>query len=45
MSHNSRQLNLSISAETDQLVFGKSDTSHTEKGFYVNTKGQKLFTR
>ena len=42
---NARQLGLSISAETDKLVFGKSDTSHTEKGFYTNKKGQKLFTR
>ena len=42
---NARQVGLSISAETDKLVFGKSDTSHTEKGFYTNKNGQKLFTR
>jgi hypothetical protein len=40
-----RQVNLSISAETDRLVFGKSDTSETQKGFYTNKRGQKLFTR
>jgi hypothetical protein len=42
---NLRRSNISVSAEAERLVFGKSDTSHTEKGFYTNKRGLKLFTR